>query len=508
MNNAYSILNDIETDLSEFDEEVLSETEIRQINKRLKSRIDRKRGTNSSRVIGNLGKAAIIVIGFLAVGGGVYAASQYRKNLKDDLRVRATETRVVEENGNTVTKEMYDDVTGAVATYEVAYDTGAGNTEEPLVERIVKDGIANAEITGISMDYSNMKVGVRFTFDDEKDLSRLKHILDTTSAEGACWNCTEVTGISLETMLDDIAFFNWGNRYSVEGNSLYLDLFMDTTMTMEYMDEIDRRYEERAAYLREHPEEAEEGQWAGAVTEDDIAAEEYSFSEVAEEPSREEIIAGRLKELDGYKKDLPDPLKSTIKVIIDLGEDYGGTYTFTTRLEGEFGEGSHERIAINGGSAELDLDGIYETLDIKAYSIGGTGLKLYGDVCNGTDWNVYTGACDEKNIEFSACLRIRAWDDLGNTYLMLWYNVPGDGSKKTTPYGETDVDGFVAEIYDNAFGLKQFGEEAGINYSSEWADGISQITFAIEKEVSVQDADRRNRTAVELVSDPVTVTLQ
>ena len=138
MNNAYSILNDIETDLSEFDEEVLSETEIRQINKRLKSRIDRKSGTNSSRVIGNLGKAAIIVIGFLAVGGGVYAASQYRKNLKDDLRVRATETRVVEENGNTVTKEMYDDVTGAVATYEVAYDTGAGNTEEPLVERIVK----------------------------------------------------------------------------------------------------------------------------------------------------------------------------------------------------------------------------------------------------------------------------------------------------------------------------------------------------------------------------------
>lgn len=514
MNNAYNILNDIETDLSGFDEEMLSETEIKRINKRLKSRIAPHSGYSRTKALSVMGKAAILVIGFMAVGGGVYAASQYRKNLKDDMRVRATDTRVISEDGNSVTKEMFDDVTGAYATYEVTYEDASDNgrsSEAGMVERIVKEGIADAEITGISMDENNMKIGVRFTFDDPKDPETIKKRLDDTSAQGASWNSTEVTGISLETKLDDIAFFNWGNKYSVEGNSLYLDLFMDTTMTMAYMDEMERRYEERAAYLREHPEEAEAGIFDGPETEATATAEDeyaYSSSEPDDTSLREELIAARMQEFEEYKNGLPDPLSSAIKVIIDLGEEYGGTYTFTTRLEGEFGEGSHERIAVNGGSAKLDLDGIYQELDIKAYSVGGTGLKLYGDSCDGTDWNVYVNACDEKNIEFSGCLRIRAWDDLGNTYLMLWHTVPGDRSKKTTSYGEAEVQGFVAEIYDNAFGLKQFGEEAGINYSSEWADGITQISFAIEKEVVVAGADRINHATVELVSEPVTITLQ
>ena len=507
MNNAYNILNDIETDFSEFEEEILSETEIKEINKRLKSRIGSQSGDSHAKVISAVGKAAILVIGCMAVGGGVYAASQYRKNLRDDMRVRATDTRVVSEDGNSVTKEMYDDVTGAVATYEVTYE----NAADPTVERIVKEGIADAEITGIRLENSEMKVGVRFTFEDQKDLEALKDRLDETSAQGACWNCTEVTGISLETALDDIAFFNWGNRYSVEGNTLYLDLFMDTTMTMDYMDEMERRYEERAAYLREHPEEAEGIALREPVTDvEDSVGEEYSYEGVATEDAslREGLIAGSVEDYEAYKNGLPDPLSAAIKVSIDLGEEYGGTYTFTSRLQGDFAEGSHDRIAVNGGSAVLDLDGIYEELDIDAYSFGGTGLKLYGTGCNGTDWNVYNSACDEKGIEFSGCLRIRAWDDLGNTYLMLWRNVPGDGSKKSTPNGDAEVYGFVAEIYDYAFGLEQFGEAAGVNYSSEWADGISQITFAIEKEVVVQGADRINHTTVELVSEPVTITLE
>lgn len=506
MNSVYSILNDIDTDLNEFEEEQLSDTEIKKINDRLKKKTGVRTGSNSAKALSTLGKAAIIVIGFMAVGGGVYAAAQYRKNLKDDMRVRATETRVVAEEGDTVTKEMYDDVTGATATYEVQYDSaliGDAIADGKLIEKVVKSGYADAEITAISMDHSNMKVGVRFDFDDEKDLAELAQTLKGASAQGACWNATEATGISLETKLEDTAFFNWGNKFTVEGNSLYLDLFMDTTMTMAYMDEMDRRYEERAAYLREHPEEAEQMQ-------DSPLTEEYASSEVAPafEDERKEIIEGRMQDFDEYRKGLPDPLSSTISIIIDLGAEYGGTYSFKTRLNGEFSDGEHERICIDGGSAQMDLDGIYQDLEINAYSMGGSGFKLYGNESYITDWSLVNKICEEKNIEYAGSLRIRAWDDLGNTYLMLLRSERGDGSKKSTPYGVVNVDHFVAELYDNAFGLEQFGKEAGINYSSEWADGISEITFAIEKEVLLQDADRKDHNSVELISEPVTVRLQ
>ncbi|MBQ9866127.1 MAG: hypothetical protein IJM34_03830 [Lachnospiraceae bacterium] len=507
MNSVYSILNDIDTDLDEFEEEQLSDTEIKKINARLKNKLGSGTGGSTAKTLSTLGKAAVIVIGFMAVGGGVYAAAQYRKNLKDDMRVRATQTRVVAEEGDTVTKEMYDEVTGATATYEVQYDGAvAGDvTDGKLIERVVKNGYADAEITAISMDHSNMKVGVRFDFNDEKNLVGLAKTLKSASEQGACWNATEATGISLETKLDDTAFFNWGNKYTVEGNSLYLDLFMDTTMTMAYLDEIDRRYEERAAYLREHPEEAEAGQWVDAPVTDI-----YEYTEVAPayEDERKEIIAARMQEFEDYRKALPDPLDSTISIIIDLGAEYGGTYSFKTRLSGEFAEGEHERISIDGGSAQMDLDGIYQDLEINAYSMGGSGFKLYGNETYITDWSLITKICEEQNIEYAASLRIRAWDDLGNTYLMLLRSEHGDGSKKSTPYGEANVDHFVAELYDNAFGLEQFGKEAGINYSSEWADGISEITFAIEKEVLLQDADRKAHNTVELISEPVTVKIQ
>ena len=139
--------------------------------------------------------------------------------------------------------------------------------------------------------------------------------------------------------------------------------------------------------------------------------------------------------------------------------------------------------------------------------MGATGFQLHGTYVSEEDWDVIHKKCEETGGEYSASLRIRAWDDLGNTYLMLLTNYPGNGSTKTTPYGDGVVDNFDASLYDSAFGLEQFSKGAGINYCSQWADGISQITFAIEKEVWIQDADRNDTITVELVSDPVTVTL-
>ena len=70
----------IDTDLDEFEEEQLSDTEIKKINARLKNKLGSGTGGSTAKALSTLGKAAIIVIGFMAVGGGVYAAAQYRKN--------------------------------------------------------------------------------------------------------------------------------------------------------------------------------------------------------------------------------------------------------------------------------------------------------------------------------------------------------------------------------------------------------------------------------------------
>jgi hypothetical protein len=496
MNNIYDILNDIDTDFSEFEEESLSEIEVKKINERLKGKINARKCNTTKNAIVWMGRAAVIMLGCLTIGGGVYAATLYRKNVKNDLRIKASESKVISEEGNKVTKEMYDSETGGKATYEVVYDgasTEAAIDNENLVEKIEKAGIANAEIASISKEDSNLKIGVRFNFENDTDLDSLVEKINEAASEGTCWNATEATGLSLSAKIDGTEFFSWGNEIKSEGNSLYLDFFIDTTMTQDYLDEIEKTREEQAAYLREHPEEVEKF--------------ENGASAPLTADSTDEEIAARMAAIEEYQKSLPDPLNSPIEISIDLGKDYGETYTFTTKLDGEFEDSEREHISVNGGSAEFDLDGMYESLTIDSYSMGATGFQLHGTYVSESDWDVINKKCEETGGEYSASLRIRAWDDLGNTYLMMLANYPGDGSTKTTPYGESVVDNFDAALYDHASGLEQFSKGAGIDYCSQWADGISQITFAIEKEVWIQDADRNDSITVELVSDPVTVTL-
>lgn len=512
MNNIYDILNDIDTDFSEFEEESLSEIEVKKINERLKGKISSRKGNTTKKAVVWMGRAAVIMLGCLTIGGGVYAAALYRKNVKNDLRIKASESKVISEEGNKVTKEMYDNETGGKATYEVVYDgasTEATIDNGSLVEKIEKAGIANAEIASISKENNNLKIGVRFNFENDTDLDSLVEKVNAAAYEGACWNSTEATGLSLCAKIDGTEFLSWGNEIKSEGNSLYLDFFIDTQMTQDYLDEIEKKLEEKSAYYREHPEEAEKLE-SGAITEESGVSDGnlvYEESRPLTDDSTQEEIDARMAAIDEYQKSLPDPLNSPIEISIDLGKDYGETYTFTTKLEGEFEDSEREHISVDGGSAEFDLDGMYESLTIDSYSMGATGFQLHGSCVYTSDWDIINKKCEETGGEYSASLRIRAWDDLGNTYLMLLTNYPGDGSTKTTPYCEGVVNNFDASLYDNAFGLEQFSKGAGIDYCSQWADGISQITFAIEKEVCIQDADRNITTTVELISDPVTVTL-
>ena len=123
MDNIYKYLNDVDTDLSEFEEEQLSEIEIKRINKRLKGKMDCHNGSSSKKTMIWVGRAAAIVLCCLTVGGGAYAAAFYRKNTRDDLRIKASESKVVSEDGNKVTNEIYDDETGGKITYDVVNET-------------------------------------------------------------------------------------------------------------------------------------------------------------------------------------------------------------------------------------------------------------------------------------------------------------------------------------------------------------------------------------------------
>ena len=70
MENIYNILNDIDTDFSEFEEESLSEIEIKRINERLSKKLHSKNKKNHSKALTWMGRAAVIMLGCLTIGGG------------------------------------------------------------------------------------------------------------------------------------------------------------------------------------------------------------------------------------------------------------------------------------------------------------------------------------------------------------------------------------------------------------------------------------------------------
>ena len=87
MDNIYKYLNDVDTDLSEFEEERLSEIEIKKINKRLKGKLNSNNSSSSRKTMIWIGRAAAIVLCCLTVGGGAYAAAK-RQSAPSGQRTR------------------------------------------------------------------------------------------------------------------------------------------------------------------------------------------------------------------------------------------------------------------------------------------------------------------------------------------------------------------------------------------------------------------------------------
>ena len=381
MKHVYNMLNDIDTDFSEFEEDTLSEIEIAKINKRLKSKLNSDKGKNSKNTMIWLGKAAVIVLGCLTVGGGVYAAANYRKNVKDEFRFKSTESAIVSEEETKVTKEIHDNVTGGTVTYDAS-----------------KNDKANIDIINISNnpDSPIFKVGIKIVFDQSIDLTELKTNLDKLHENGIGWNYNdEQTGIGLKTALEGEEVDSWANAFRFEENSLYLDFFMGNMFTKNWS-EFENAINEAKA----------NGTFTGPLTAD---------------ASKEEI--DEFTEKYGVYLKAPELVGGTIDISLELPKEYGGTYTVSTKIdESMLVEDTSNLISIDPISAELDEYGLKEKMVIDSYAIGATGFRAHGTWEYNTDWNELNKYCEDNGIEASGDLKIRAWDDLGNYYLLILAN--------------------------------------------------------------------------------------
>lgn len=467
MDNIYKYLNDIETDFSEYEEERLSPEEVSKIYSRVNKKLNLRK-KNYNKAITWIGRAAMITLCCLAVSGGVYAATVLRQNNADNLRIKSSQSETIFEESNNVTKKIFDEETGSELTYDV-YTEGSTLADTASLERISKqDGLITMEV----------KI-------DLEDISKVEPLRETLDylIEQRSWafrNGETYDNFSLSSKLGDTEMDTWLNNYKITENSLLMEVAINTESTKALVTGTDPDY---------------------PVIEYDPKIGPDSVSE--EDRKKEEEYC------KNYYASLPDPLNSPISINLFLGEDLGGTYTFETKLEGNFENGENARYDIDGGSATIEWYGQKESISIDSYSIEANGLQLYGDISKEDDWDAYEAEVEKQDVfSYEEYLMIRAWDDLGNNYLLLvepGVYVAFDSETGSECY---DFDRFTATLCNRGGDLSWYKEESGIDYCYEWADGISQITFAIEKYTCTEDGQTREVTTThELVSDPVTIDL-
>ena len=141
--------------------------------------------------------------------------------------------------------------------------------------------------------------------------------------------------------------------------------------------------------------------------------------------------------------------------------------------------------------AEVNIsgtDGFAETLNINQYAVTPNGLRLYGTATYDVD----------------GTLRVLAWDDLGNYYLMYKRSAVKGGMKEEMFHGVPyDV---VLNLYDGVYATDPV--LANRDYKTRWDPDATEITFAIEKETAVwNDEMVWIGNEYEIVSDTVTVRL-
>lgn len=503
MDDLYKYLNEIETDFSEYEDEALSPEEVSRINSRINRKLNlRKKKAN--RTLTWVSRAAILTFCCLAVGGGVYAATTLRKNTANNLRIKSSQSEVVDVDGNKVTKKIYDEETGGELTYAVitegtdatstdATSILAQNAGPDLIEQIKKDGIADAEIESISKQDDTIKVIVNMELDDASKFEPLRDTFDHFADQGICvaMNNETFDNFSLTSRLDDTEMRTWVNNYSLDGNKLSIEVDIDTYETKALSEGTDPNYPNMDDYGIGPNSELSEEESIEATTKYDEALKKYEDA-------------------------LPDPLSCTISFDLNFGKDLGGTYTFVTRLNGSYEDVRNELIPIDEVSAEATYYNMYTSLYINSYSVGANGIEFHGSSYEEGDSNELYAKCNEEGIlSYFEELYIIATDDLGNNYLLkpelnTSVNLEDieyiENLSKTVPEGHNLI---TASIWDNVGSLNYYSEVTGLTFKPEWASGVSSVSFRIVKFndtwTETPDLYRECESTYEYMTDPVTI---
>ena len=452
----YELLNYVDTDYGKYDSVEVSKDELDRIKKRMSKKITNKKAKNNK--LSTVGRAAAIVLTCCTVfGGGAAIASSIRaKNTADDYIIEEGETKVVstetektdDNNSNNTIKKV---MTSASQDVSINYS-------------VQQEGNDDIEISSISHYFDDLNIEFVFKFDDNTDLSSLESILaenksgwDATLSsvwdqEMMCYAADYVPEPAAFKGILPIATFLTGeeespesalcigHKYSIEGNTLHLNLIVST---------------------------------------DDLEDTNNTILNTC-------FIFGR-------------PYLKTYNVQIELPE-------FETIEEPE---AETKDISIK---SEVENYGATSSIAIDKYSVGVHGLKLFGKYDWETEGKTYDDAADRRAAD-GVCLatvyhRVRAWDDLGNSYILYPRGIEflEDASKSKS--NEDEFSFYEPTYY--VWHIRNNNTDALDNYTPGWDPNATKLTFVVEKESFTEYGEEHDEgnflpEEYEYVMDPITI---
>lgn len=277
-------------------------------------------------------RAIIMSIGVLAIGGGILAATTLSNNSEDELQVNAAQTEILTEEENNATEnnekasissaENTTEASSEETVYSISKEPAEVTSEEPAEvtseesaeivadenaapsNKVEKKGIATAEVKSVTKNDRGMVIKVDFEFDDISKFDPLKETFDTlvkdgcqVTREGDAFDNYE--NVDLDLWFDDTQMVSWINNYSIEGNTLSVEIMINDKFTKDLLEDKDPYYSV-GIYNMETGEE--------------IPGDESRTN------------------MNTYLASIPDPTTCTISFDFFLGDDLGGTYSFTTKM--------------------------------------------------------------------------------------------------------------------------------------------------------------------------------
>lgn len=431
----YKLLNKVKTDYSKYEKTEMSQADITQIKSRISNKLAvraAETGYDSVKIynqsinkaaanFSRFARAAAVIVACSAICGSVVlaAAAIRMKNKSDDFIIDKQGTNIVSDennivadgSNNTVTKEMVNNDLGLNIRYDVSHDG--------------KDII---ELESIDYFDNNLRVRMAITFDNSDDVTALKEAIEyQIDGEVTTWNYIEnpVVGATIDEDEEEI----------------YEDIIPDNT-------------EFRGLFVKTvfNPE-------SNAINADS-AGYYYNFEgnklHLSLNIDAREVAIGNT---------------NTLSIFLRSGRPCCKDYNLNIQLP-NVAELYNNDVDTRDIDIHADdkLYGFFSKIDIEKYSVGPHGLSLYGN----WDWDTdETKQSESEKANMKAdgvCFaviyhRVRAWDDLGNSYLL-------------TP-GPTERAEKLGYTYEWTIPTDNDSNEL---FKRSWDENANKITFVVEKE--------------------------